>query len=167
MSGCRFGDRARQADKTSLRLTVFRGGVGSPTQRHVAGLHDVLASVACAASLERSPHGSHSYRVGLLRTVSAAGRQHGAGERFFRALRPGLRRECPPPAIDLRRVLRHPTPGFAAIRNTRFAALVTARSEAVTMFLCMPTPNSVRWSSTSTSTYDTAVAAAPLPVACS
>ena len=94
------GGRARQPDKTQLRLIVLCVGVGSPTQRQVARLRCILSSVVRAGSLERPPTRNPSTLVGCQGAVSVAGRQPGAEERFFRALRPGLRRECPPPAID-------------------------------------------------------------------
>ena len=92
---------ARQNAASAYRPLCWRW-VPQPNAK-VAGLRGVLSSVACAGSLERPPLRNPTPLVRYQGAVSAAGRQPGAGERFFRALRPGLRRECPSPASGRRR----------------------------------------------------------------
>ena len=106
---CAGGD----SDPTSALGSRLAAALSSPTKRRFGLSSSVLA---LGPQPNAKPLASQRFVVYRLRgqprasavakpnhagvcsqgALSAAGRQHGAGERFFRALRPGLRREYPP-----------------------------------------------------------------------
>jgi len=87
--GCQMADAAARASRPA------GGAFGAPGPRVRHLTRTLLCRQAHACRRGPSHHRTRGLDKGSFH-ISAAGRQPEAGEQFFRALRPGLRRECPP-----------------------------------------------------------------------